>query len=103
MTIKQMCEIDIQNRWIAYNFVETVVGDLVKVVCLNGTDIVAEAQKINLDDAYLSVRRQLNVPDSVLCAMATAERNTLDDVATGTMIYNNTNNQTQVYNGTVWI
>jgi len=103
MTIKEMYRDDLLNRYASHTFSETTVGDMTKVEFKNGSaEVIAEAKKMVVDDAYTSVRS--SVDDNYVNApcLTTTQIGALTNVRLATQVWNITDDKLQVYDGVAW-
>lgn len=60
MSIKELYQDDLLNRFAGHTFTETVVGSMTKVEFKDGgSAVIGEAQNLVVDDAYKSIREAL--------------------------------------------
>ena len=96
---------DLLNRYVSHSFVETTVGSMTQVEFKDGgSATIAEATKLDLVDAYRSIRQDLvALRSEVMITVTEAQR----DLWTGTPYDGegpifNTDGTCEVYDGTSW-
>jgi len=100
MTIKQVYRDDLLNRFASHTFTETVIDDMTLVEFKNGSSVVVGASKvITVGDAYVNIRKQMNVMNNVICELTTAQIALLTGTIAGTQILNSDTGSVQTYNG----
>lgn len=81
--MKDLYSDDLKNRFSGYTFTETTVGGMVKVEFKNGSTVVAEAQKINIDDAYKAIRNSILDGNGVIPNSTASQRSGMSNIMEG--------------------
>lgn len=104
MTIKQLYTADLIGRNPGFTFVDTVIGSETKVEFKDvGLNVVAEGTKLDVNDAYTFIRRQVGILDDVVAVITQDERDALTSTALGQEIFVSDLGQNQIFDGTVWV
>lgn len=102
MTIKQLYSYDLINRNPGYTFSETPVLDKTLVEFKDGgSTVVASAKKLDIDDAYRSIREDQVGDSSILAKVSEAQRDALTGSMEGQTIFN-TDGAGEVYISSSW-
>lgn len=104
MSLKELYRDDLLNRFASHTFTETTVGSMTKVEFKDGGSAVVDfRQNLVVDDAYKFIRENLvgTVAD-VMFSLTSTQRDALTSTAAPTLIFQETDNQIECYNGTVW-
>ena len=103
MTVKELNRDDLLNRNPGFTFDETIIDSETLVEFLDlGLDIVTSYQNQSVDVCYKKIREKEVGDDTILHWLTTAERDALTSTVEFQKIYNITNKQTEVYNGSFW-
>jgi len=103
MALKDLYIYDLTNRYPGYTFTETVIDSMTFVEFKDvSLDVVSTSKKLDIIDAYISIRTQLNISSSIDCAITTVQRDTLT-VEKWASIINTDTNSVNLYNGSDWV
>jgi len=101
---KGLPKYDLEHRYPGYTFTETPVGDMFLVEFEDELSAVtAAAQCMVLPDAYMQIRRQMDILDDVAFCLSSTERDLLTTCIGGDAIFNYTTNQIEVYHDSIWV
>jgi len=106
MAYKDLYKNDLVHRYASHTFVETTVNDETKVEFKNaGSTVIASSQKLDVIDAYRSIRSNFITRENVPFLSTTVERDLLALTTTdkGTIIDNITVGRLEKWTGTKWI
>ena len=102
MTIKELNRDDLLNRYASHTFTETTVGSMTLVEFKDvGDALIGAAQKIDINDAYRSIREELVGDATVLIVIDEDQRDAQTSPETGTLILN-TDGSVEIYTGSDW-
>jgi len=94
---------DLKHRFPGYSFTETPKGDLVTVAFLDDQQIEqAAATNESLMDAYRTIRRSMLEGEDPVFLSSTSERNKLNDVIEGIIIYNTNKRRNESFGNAKW-
>jgi len=103
MTIKELNRDDLLNRNPGFILDETVIDSETLVQFLDtGLNIVTSYQNQSVDVCYKKIREKKVGDETILFQLTTAQKNALTATVTNQKIYDLTNKQAEVYNGSFW-
>lgn len=94
---------DLINRYPGHTFTETVINDFTKVTFLDEELVeIASAKKMNVVDAYRSIRNHMLEGENLPFLVSTTDRDKFQDLMEATFIFNITNLRNESYHNKKW-